>query len=460
MLNFSRFFSIFRLLKFSLGFLLFLLPWQTIWIYQEQFLNGVKWEYGTLGFYFTEALLWWTVVLFIVWFWKNFKFQISNFKFQINWTKDRIFLLSGLLFAVYCFLSFFLAIDSDVALQRALHIMEGFLLFLMLCIGPLVVRNAMLCFVGGAIVQSILGIWQFLVQSTFSSTILGITLHPVWESGTSIIQGEDIGRWLRAYGGFSHSNVFGGYLVISIIFTLLLLFRGIKNNELRIKIVVGIGLCLQVVALFFTFSRSAWLAFVMVILLYFCIIFFAKRSLHTTGHVLSSIILIGILVTLFFPLVQTRFGGNAVHEVASINQRVSGYEEAWGLFKLNPILGVGVGNYTRAVYELDPMREGWTYQPVHNVALLFLVELGAFGLSLFSLVVLSFLSLFFGITIFRYKDWNLKFGICFVLCLVPYVLLGLFDHYLFSSYSGIVITAVYFGIIFRFFHNISTVNTQ
>ena len=49
--------SLINSLRTLLGLLLFLLPWQTIWITQERFLNGAKWQYGTQGFYATEFLL-------------------------------------------------------------------------------------------------------------------------------------------------------------------------------------------------------------------------------------------------------------------------------------------------------------------------------------------------------------------------------------------------------------------
>jgi len=71
-----------KTIKILLGFLLFLLPWQTIWIYQEKFLNGAKWEYGTLGLYATEILLWLCALLFIIWFYKQQKLQATSYKLQ------------------------------------------------------------------------------------------------------------------------------------------------------------------------------------------------------------------------------------------------------------------------------------------------------------------------------------------------------------------------------------------
>ncbi len=246
-----------KTIKILLGFLLFLLPWQTIWIYQEKFLNGAKWEYGTLGLYATEILLWLCALLFIIWFYKQQKLQATSYKLQA--TKDRVFLLFCLLFIVYCLLSSFWSINPDIAWQQSLHIMEAIILFLMIFTGPLKLKTAMFWFVAGAGIQSLLGIWQFLTQTTFACKWLGLAYHPAFEAGTSIISNAG-GRWLRAYGAFPHPNIFGGYLVISLIFTILLILDKNKKNKSTFCI-LHFAFCIQTAALFATFSRSAWLAF-------------------------------------------------------------------------------------------------------------------------------------------------------------------------------------------------------
>ena len=62
-----------KILKFLIGLFLFLLPWQTIWIFREVFVGGIKSEYSTLGLYATEALLWVIILFFICWFWDKRK---------------------------------------------------------------------------------------------------------------------------------------------------------------------------------------------------------------------------------------------------------------------------------------------------------------------------------------------------------------------------------------------------
>ena len=100
-----------------------------------------------------------------------------------------------------------------------------------------------------------------------------------------------------------------------------------------------------------------------------------------------------------------------------------------------------MGNYTIAAYQLNPDRDGWKYQPVHNVGLLFLIELGIVGVILFWLTVISFFYYCLGLKNIRVMYYLLFF---------VFVPVMLFDHYLFSSYIGILLVVVYIASITRF----------
>jgi len=465
---------------------LFVLPIQTIWIYREQFVHGAKWEYGTLGFYGSEGLLWGAFLLFMIWFFKQ-RFQISNFpasagssrlwtesvrmadrtmrdKFQIS--RDRIFVFFILLFTLYTFLSSTWAIDADIAFQFALHVMEAFLLFFMLFLGPLSFHDAVKWFVAGALAQSMLGLWQFFSQSTFASTVLGISSHPAWQAGTSIVASPEIGRWLRAYGSFSHPNVFGGYMVIALFFALIQTDAyGLRRDDASLKvssswwgkyvswrmyhggcIMYHVSFVLLTAGVFVSFSRSAWMAFVLGLLVYSFIGFREKMFSvpFTFFHfLLIPIITFIVFTTLFFPLVQTRLTGSSVNEVASISDRVSGYSEAMVLFKQHPFLGVGIGNYTASAFLLNPTQPAWAYQPVHNALLLLLVELGVVGI-----VLLLFVFFTYHISRITSQPQS-PFFKWYVVCVLCSVFLTLFDHYLFSSYVGLLLGALIFGCIGR-----------
>ncbi len=430
-MSFLKSISIEKLLKALLATFLFVLPWQTVYIFREVFLVGTKIEYWTLNFYATEILLWLVVILFMVWYWKKFRFQIADFRLRIS--RDRVFIFSILLFVLYVLLSTLWADDKSLALQQSVHVLEAFLLFFILFLGSLKFSEVVKYLLLGSLVPAVLGIGQFLLQSTFAFKWLGLAEHVSSEPGTSVIVGEGVGRWLRAYGPFAHPNIFGGYIAIILILASVYLKR---LKDWKIPLITSY--LLLITSLFFTFSRSAWMVGVIGLIVHWFIGSSRKIILLLIAYSL-------LLTALFFPLVQTRIISNSSHEVASVTERVSGYGEALQIFKTSPWFGVGAGNYTVSAYNLNPNLEPWQIQPVHNVGLLFLVELGAVGVLVGLFTVVNLLMLLMS-SIKREKTY-------IGLLLIAYCLLLSFDHYLYTSYVGLAFSGIYWGLLARDLHS-------
>lgn len=424
-------FPISTIFNFLVKLFLFILPWQTIWIYQESFFGAYKNQFGTLGFYASEILFWIIILLFIVLYWKQRKFQVTNFKFQIS--RDRIFVFSIFLFIVYCLASAFWAFDFSVAWQQALRIMQMFLLFFILYLGPLPKKEIARWIMLGSIIPIFLGLFQFIFQFTFSNKYLGLTIHPIWEAGSSVIVGE-FGRLLRAYGSFAHPNIFAGYLVI--VFLASILFFGRKEKYILISYFF-IGLLLS--TLFFTFSRSALLSTIFLILGFLVYSFINKNKI--IGKIsIFSLVLFFVLLFSLGSVFQSRFFGESVNEVQSIQERVGSVEQALNIWSDNIWFGVGTGNYTFALYNLNPNFNGWLYQPVHNVGLLMLIELGLVGILLFIFLVVTFFV--FLVPQLTKKDF---FWLIYVIfCLI---ILLFFDHYLWSFCVGLLLNSLFFSLI-------------
>jgi len=438
-----------KLLKIITGALLFLLPWQTILITREAFLNGAKWQYGTLGWYATEILLWTGVVLFVFWYIK--KWRAHKEKPHTFMTPDREFAGALLLFVLYAFAGSIWAMNGAVAYQHALHMLEGVLFFFVLFLGPLPFRSAAVWFIFGALVQSVFGLVQFLLQAAPSSALFGLAPHVAWEAGSSIVSGDALGRWLRAYGAFPHPNVFGGYLSVSLLlcvflFHLLAKENGKEKKNARLRLFCIVAVVLQAAALSVSFSRTAWLSATAVFGLSLFLVFHRTRAwapvLQRIGMFLGALLL--ILVALF-PLVYTRVAASSPSEHRSVVERVAGAGEAAGISQQSFSsfwFGVGAGNYTLSAFALHPAYPGWAYQPVHSVPLLILVELGIVGSALLLLCAILFLRYVSMIVSFDEK----KKQALLLLFFAPIVLLLLFDHYLFSSYVGLLFTGLYFGL--------------
>lgn len=420
-------------LHFFLSALLFFLPWQTVLIFQ-------KWELGTVGIFGFEILFWIVAAVFFVWYFQNKKQP----------TKMSWLFVTSVVFLGFCFLSILWSPEPMVAFFQSIRMTEAFLLLYILTVVPFDRYKAAGWFIAGSTVQALLGIYQFLTQSTVSFKWLGLVAHPVMQTGTSVIQSLEVGRWLRAYGAFPHPNVLGGYLVVGIIFTTLFLFqKNIQNKKITF-----LSLLVQSAALFFTFSRSAWIAAVLWFggLLGYSLVkkYKKEKSLRTKNipHIVFSFFLFISIVSLFyFPLVKTRIRGESYHEVRSIEERIGGSKFAFDLWKTAPLSGVGVGNYVPAMFEFSPHQERWVYEPVHVVPLLMLTELGIFGFSFFLLVV------------FFYRK-SIPFGDISILVSLSLFPLLILDHYLYSLPVGLFLGAVVVGLSVQFFHTLSPPQEQ
>jgi len=423
-------FSITTILNFLVKLFLFILPWQTIWIYQESFFGDYKNQFGTLGFYVSEILLWLIVLLFIILYWKQRKFSISN-KFSIF--RDRIFVFSVFLFIIYCLASAFWAFDFSIAWQQALRIMEMFLLFFILSFGLLSKKEIARWIILGSVIPIFLGLFQFIFQFTFSNKYLGLTIQPIWEAGSSVVVGE-FGRLLRAYGSFAHPNIFAGYLVI--VFLVSILFFGKKEKSTLISYFF-IGLLM--LTLFFTFSRAALLT-IFFLILGFLIYSFINKNKIINQIAIFSLVLFFVLLFSLGSVFQSRILVESVNEIQSIQERVGSVSQALNIWSENFWFGVGAGNYIFALHNLNPNFAGWLYQPVHNVCLLMLAELGLVGILLFIFLIITF----FVFLSSRLSKKDFFWLIYAIFCLI--ILLFL-DHYLWSFYIGLLLNSLFFSLI-------------
>ncbi|PIT86338.1 MAG: hypothetical protein COU33_03715 [Candidatus Magasanikbacteria bacterium CG10_big_fil_rev_8_21_14_0_10_43_6] len=420
---------------------LFVVPWPTIWIYREVFLNGYKWEYGTLGLYASEVLLWLVVLCFLALFWQRYLARHT----REGWTfsRDRICVFTCMCFVLYTLASSIWALDAAVAWQRGLHSMAGVLLFLILYLGPLRPKDAAHWFVFGMLIQSCLAIYQFVSQSTFGYKWLGLVEHVAAHGGTSVVvSGTE--RWLRAYGAFPHPNMLGGFLVVSLAVTCAIRHVSPKAYPAW---VFQVALAVQYTALVCSGSRSAWVSACIVTL--FVMYLWVKDARRRTLYMKDMILVILLLISLgivFFPFISTRVLGGSSYEVRSVVERMDGYATSVSFIRQHPVLGVGAGNYTAALHATNPDFPGWVYQPVHAVPLLLLGELGIVGILLLSCVCVAVVRMFFPEKFFAKRRM-------FLVAVLP---MFLFDHYLFSSYQGIVLVALLLYFFTVFTHRIST----
>lgn len=427
------------LIQYLLYLFIFLLPWQTRWMYYEGFTEAQTWS-----LYGTEILIWLIIVLVAIYTIKLKKSQIPNSKIQINF-KSQILKFKTVsiivVFLIWTVLSLIWAVNFDQAIYWFVKILSGILLLMILRIIPFDKIKLMWAVVAGAVLQSPLAIYQVAAQSVFSNKWLGMAGKAACDLGVSVVEfgGE---RLLRAYGSFPHPNILAGYLVVSLLMTLMLYLHYVKSNKLKIACLACSVLIL--IGLFLTFSRGAWIGFVIGLIL-FWIFNYRENFKSLFNFTIITLLTIVILINIFYQPFITRLNGEERLEIKSTQERVSLYDQGFEIIKENWLLGVGIGNYSLVLQEKYPSLESWDYQPVHNLYLMVLAELGIIGLLLLVGVLYS-----------CYKIPNPQIQISppeadlfeaenniqitnSKLILIILLVIGLFDHYLWTLWPGIML---------------------
>lgn len=378
----------------------------------------------------------------------NFKkyFQYALFAFVFSWSfrvdalffdgvfihlADLFLLLAGVFFAVDLALysrkrvfnlgDFYLVLGLFVLSVLAfLSDLNGYVwglfsaFYLLVRFSEVKLRTLVVVFLAGVSVNAFVAILQFLLQGSVGLHFLGESVigPDVLEVAKIDFAGKKI---VRSYGFFAHPNVLAGHLLVGLFLCFDLWKRTQKKvYKLRYEIVGAFLLF----ALFLTFSRAAILASVPMLIYYFW-----KERLSGLKRisVCCSVVLVVLYFSGIFDLLLVRFmteGGGAISKRLDLNL------VAFKLFFEN-VWGVGFGNFTETMGNYLTMALApWDYQPVHNIYLLSFVELGVLGGM--ALLFLHGRALVLGL---RNSTVYLMLGL-------GVLILGMFDHYLFSSYAG------------------------
>jgi O-antigen ligase len=192
----------------------------------------------------------------------------------------------------------------------------------------------------------------------------------------------------------------------------------------------------------FSFSRAAWLGFVVgvIVLLFILVIqkkYYQQKELLII--ILISVALTSLIYSQYSNLFQTRLCVDSRLENISYVERVSSINDSKIIIKNNILFGTGIGNY---VIELKRntinSHPSWYYQPVHNVFLLVWSEVGIFGLLFFILLLLYLL-----FNSYKNKKY---FNIAIILSLI---VIMMFDHWWWSLHFGVLFWWFILGMVYR-----------
>jgi len=237
---------------------------------------------------------------------------------------------------------------------------------------------------------ALLAIAQFSLNTSWSTKWLGLAKHDPLTLGQVVIELPNGERLLRAYGSFDHPNILGGVLAVAL--WLLIFLPNSFSSRIKIFLVL-----LFSTGLFFSFSRAAWFGFLVGLIIYGGLNFkevknvlaryvenkktrakpFQGKKLPESVELMFVVFLCTLMLSFIYrDLLFNRLSFEGRLEYKSVNERVSYYHDAIDIFSHVPFLGTGYGNYVPTLMRLKPGLQTWEYQPVHNVFVLILVELG------------------------------------------------------------------------------------
>lgn len=411
----------------------FVLPWQGVWIVRQAIVGGVVSPYATVGLYATDVLM----VIALLLSPPSFGTRQGHV-WQLPWW----LVLAAMLSAV------FVAGNTFVALwfvgTLLLFVLFGLSVWQHVLFSRL--RAVVLASVG---IQSLLAITQFFSQSIPASTILGMSAQSPVTLGASVVETTD-GRWLRGYGSFPHPNILATHLGIGIVLvvswyieTYEVFWRWwndggkdkrqtlwqesqVRSSARTISVIIA-TLALFTTALVLTFSRGSAVALLGALFIFY--VWQRRRNplLAAVLFVKVGVIVAAVvttLVVLYPSLFTARLTATGRLEERSLAERATLSAQALATIQSHPLVGIGVGMVApKAVIA----QSSYPVQPPHNVALLFVMQVGAVGVLLLGMV----LSRWRGAVV-RLAQSPFSVSLCVFLLGV-----ALFDHALWSLHSGL-----------------------
>lgn len=425
-------FSFASLIRFGLYWWLFLLPWQARWIIVPRKLGGGFWEYGSVSLYGTEIMLAAIFFVFIIWRLRQKKLAALFLLIYHDFVRRRMTLSKAVL-AVFLWSLLTVAWSPDPLLSLIQSIRLGMAIgaFALMRFVGLRWARVVAVIIAAGVVQSWLAVNQFVEQYIFASKWLGIAGQLPSVYGTSVVEGASV-RWLRAYGSFPHPNILGGFLAVVLFFVLerCIVLYTMRNMVRKTQFVWhqralwGAGV-LAVSGILLSFSRAAWLASAALLAMVgLYVLLKHKSALAPFAKILIvAIITSAVWIVLYPEPFQVRVRGTMPLEQQSLSERRISYEDSQSVIARFWLGGIGIGAYTSALAQDNPLRRGQLLQPVHNSWLLIVSELGVVGLVLMVVVwIQAWLA--------SWRAWRAAI----LLLLVG--LLMMFDHWWFSLALG------------------------
>lgn len=285
---------------------------------------------------------------------------------------------------------------------------------------------------------SLNGFWWWLGERSFDFNTIGVAQMSVVNNGI-----------IRAYGTFSHPNSLAGFLLVCLILWVKFkpLSSSINSEQLPLKKgavlkiynfkniywwgVVWLGM----VGIILTGSRTIWiLSLVSVVYL----LWGNFKNIKNKGKILF------LMIIMFF----------GVYKMIDYNYPIKNFLGGWDengllkrgqlnlaaieMIKKSPLFGVGLNNFLVNLPDYQFNNQVFWLQPVHNIGLLLLSEIGILGLLVFN----------FKFSIFKTIKKIIKNNDKVMLLIIGIIFVsGMVDHYWFTLPQNMWLLSLVLGLL-------------
>jgi len=315
---------------------------------------GIRSDYLSPILYLTD--IFWIGILVL-----NFKSLISNAKKLLN--------LKTLLIIGFVIVNIVLASSPMVAIYKWLRIGQLLISIVWIKNNKELVKNCLIkiipiWLIGESLLVvsqmanngSLNGIFYWLGERNFTFNTVGIAQMSVFGRGL-----------IRGYGTFSHPNSLAGFLLVSLV-----LWKGLKPKVN--KVLEWMVLWISIVGIILSGSRTIW-----VLGLGVGIYFLMKGRSRRFDLFLISGLFLGLFGTILSLINKDYWLSDFLGgwDKESWSKRLDLMKISWEMIKKSPVFGIGAGNF---VVELGKIGKTTWLQPVHNIFLLMINELGLMGI--------------------------------------------------------------------------------
>lgn len=398
-------------------FFLFAIPISVRHIFNYEAFNFIEWT--SVYIYGTDILL---LVLFGFWVKNRPKITIGP--------ADK-FLLG---FIVVAALSINNALDARTATFQWLKLFEGVSLYFYVkdyAMRRFDIENSLTAVVLGGVFQALIAIPQFATQGSLGLKYLGESVLAPALSGIAAFLVDGV-KVIRAYGTTPHANILAIYLFIGLgaLYALTLYHKRSWRWQAFHALMLW--------AFLLTFSRTIIGLWTITFAIRGILVLWYPRfssefwdNPQTRARCLRifyfALVTIAVFAVIYWPYVANRAVISSADEAVQLrilyNEKVAGDGVSW--------FGHGIGNFVPWLMEQGIHLPREHYQPVHNIYLLIYSEIGVLGFALFTVFLVILIYDFW-----RQTKLRKLYHISFALVIGSMLIVGLFDHFLWTIQSG------------------------